>query len=44
MRVVIEPEGAPDPAGESDSRDVLVDGGTAAGVQATGPAVRVRVL
>ena len=44
MRVVIEPEGAPDPAGESDARDVPVDGGTAAGEQATGSAVRVRVL
>ena len=44
VHVVIEPEGAPDPAGESDARDVPVDSGTAAGEQATGPAVRVRVL
>lgn len=44
MRVVIDPEDAPDPAGESDARDVPVDGGTAAGEQATGSAVRVRVL
>ena len=43
MRVVIEPEGAPDPAGD-DAHDVPVDGGAAAGEQATGSAVRVRVL
>lgn len=36
MSVVIEPEGAPDPAVESDARDVPVDGGTAPGSKLQG--------